>query len=292
MPTKKLVQFHPQARPSSEKTALLAILANFIVASIRFFFGYWSGSTALIGDAWHHLKDVAGSASVYTAIKLAKIQNESFPYGLYKIEDLVALGMAILIFGVGYELIEEVLETPTHEVQHVSYTIIAIIVCLLIKFFFGHYEYRVAKQTHSPGLTADARHFLADVWASLVVLIGLAGEFVNLHLEVLTTLIIVFIIWLNAAKTLIQALSSLMDIALPIKKQNELKEFLLTYKQVKDIMAIYSRKAGSKIFIELDLQLDKLLGREEAEKLCHCLEAALYNKYPNLARVTIHYHAF
>ena len=292
MPTKKLVQFHPAAPLSSEKTALLAILVNFIVTVIRFFFGYWSGSTALIGDSWHHLKDVAGSASVYTAIKLAKIQNESFPYGLYKIEDLVALAMSILIFGVGYELLEEVILSPTQEVQHVSYTIIAIIICLLIKFFFGRYEYHVAKQTHSPGLRADARHFLADVWGSLVILIGLFGEFINLHLEFFTTLIIVFIIWLNAGKTAIQAISSLMDIALPLKERKEIKEFLLTYTQVKDIMAIYSRKAGSKIFIELDLQLDALLNREAAEKLCHSLEKDLYNKYPQLARATIHYHAF
>jgi len=68
-----------------------------------------SGSLAIKADAIHSPTDVASSVIILLGIKIAQRPARGFPYGLYKVENLVALGTSGLIFYVGYEICAEVL---------------------------------------------------------------------------------------------------------------------------------------------------------------------------------------
>ena len=50
-----------------------------------------------------------------------------------------------------------------------------IAVSIAVDFFRSRALSRTAKQTQSQALEADALHFSSDLWASLAVLVGLAG---------------------------------------------------------------------------------------------------------------------
>ena len=50
-----------------------------------------------------------------------------------------------------------------------------IAVSIVVDFFRARALSRTAKQTSSQALEADALHFSSDLWASLAVLVGLAG---------------------------------------------------------------------------------------------------------------------
>src|SRR6185295_19815302 len=50
-----------------------------------------------------------------------------------------------------------------------------IIVSIVVDFFRARLLYRVASETASEALEADALHFGSDMWSSLAVLVGLGG---------------------------------------------------------------------------------------------------------------------
>src|SRR5262249_23019121 len=52
---------------------------------------------------------------------------------------------------------------------------VVIAVSIVVDFFRARLLYRVAAETSSQALEADALHFGSDMWSSIAVLIGLAG---------------------------------------------------------------------------------------------------------------------
>jgi len=121
----------------SEKTTLLSIILNTSLTLIKYILAVLSGSVGLMADAIHSLTDVISSASVLMGIKLSKRRSKTFPYGLYKVENLVSLAMSLLIFLAGYEIVRE---TFTHRiplmVERIPWAIGGVILAILATYFF------------------------------------------------------------------------------------------------------------------------------------------------------------
>ena len=75
----------------AERLALSSLGINVLVTGLKYFLGVFSGSLALLADAVHSSADVVSSASIWGGIRLSRRKSKRFPYGLYKLENLVAL---------------------------------------------------------------------------------------------------------------------------------------------------------------------------------------------------------
>ncbi|HBG19360.1 MAG TPA: hypothetical protein DDY32_08820 [Desulfobulbaceae bacterium] len=135
---------------SSERVAWLSIAVNLVLAGIKAGLALFSGSIAVRADALHSLTDVLSSVIILIGIKISKRSSRAFPYGLYKVENLVDLGTSLLIVFVGYEILKEVLSGQPSLPANIPLTV--------------------------TGLVADSRHILTDVLSSLVILVALAGS--------------------------------------------------------------------------------------------------------------------
>ena len=80
-----------------EKVAALAVGIHLVLFGIKYIFSTLSGSIALKADAFHSLSDVVASSTVFVGLIIAKRKTKSFPYGLYKVENLVSVGVALAI---------------------------------------------------------------------------------------------------------------------------------------------------------------------------------------------------
>lgn len=94
----------------SEKIAVFAICVNLALFGIKITFATLSQSIALKAEAIHSLSDVVASLTVFGGLILAKRKSKKFPYGLYKVENLVSIIVALAIFFAGYEIVTEALK--------------------------------------------------------------------------------------------------------------------------------------------------------------------------------------
>jgi cation diffusion facilitator family transporter len=58
-----------------------------------------TGSVGLLGDALHNLSDVSTSAVVFLGFRVSRrVPTERYPYGYERAEDLVCIGIAVVIW--------------------------------------------------------------------------------------------------------------------------------------------------------------------------------------------------
>lgn len=276
---------------AGERLALASVLVNILVTGLKYFLGVFSGSLALLADAVHSTADVISSASIWAGIRLSRRKTKRFPYGLYKVENLVALITSGLILLAGYEIVHTVLWAGERvRADRLPYAIFGVIAVGLILLSFSRYELKRARMLNSPSLEADAQHLTTDLFSSCIIMVGLAGTYfqVKFPLDKVAALIIVALIAWVALKIAIDAIRVLLDASLDFKTLNTIREIILETPQVSKINALTGRNSGRFKFIEADLAL-KVRELEKAHFVANQIENRIKSRVPNVDHVLIHY---
>jgi cation diffusion facilitator family transporter len=276
---------------AGERLALASVLINLVVTGLKYFFGVFSGSLALLADAVHSSADVVSSASIWAGIKLSRRKSKRFPYGLYKVENLVALMTSGIILLAGYEIVRTVLWAGERvRAARMPYAIGGVIVITAILLGFSRFELHRARGLNSPSLVADAQHLTTDLFSSCIILLGLAGTYfqVKLPLDKVAALIIVALIARVGLKIAVDAIRVLLDASLDFKTLNTIREIIMETPQVSKINALTGRNSGRFKFIEIDLGL-KIRELEKAHFLANQIESRIKSQVPYVDHVLIHY---
>ena len=117
--------------------ALYSIGINILLASLKAGLAVATGSLALAADAIHSLVDVVASAVVLAGLLIARRKTRSFPYGLYKVENLVSVVVALLIFLAGYEIAREAVVAPFHQIASSPAALGGVGLTVLIPYLFS-----------------------------------------------------------------------------------------------------------------------------------------------------------
>ena len=168
-----------QKQASKRLAAIGSMVASGGLAIAKFIIGTLTGSLGIISEAIHSLVDFLATIITFFAIKFGDMPaDEDHHYGHEKIESLAALVETGLLFGTSawiiYEVILRISGEPT-PVEVTWYAFALIITSIAVDFFRARNLLKVAKETNSQALEADALHFSSDMWSSVAVLIGLVG---------------------------------------------------------------------------------------------------------------------
>jgi divalent metal cation (Fe/Co/Zn/Cd) transporter len=163
-----------------EQVALTSILASALLTLAKAVVGIMTGSLAILSEAGHSLIDLGATVMTYVAVRMSgKPADAEHHYGHGKIESISALAETALLFLLsGVVIFEAGRRLISHEMPQVEATLWAfgvIVVSIVVDFFRARALSRTAQATSSHALEGDALHFSSDLWASLAVLVGLAG---------------------------------------------------------------------------------------------------------------------
>ena len=84
-----------------EKWGWASIAVNVGLTLLNLAIAIPSGSLAVAAEMVHNLVDLVASIAVLLGLKISQRHSKTFPYGLYKVENVVAVGVAMLIFFTG-----------------------------------------------------------------------------------------------------------------------------------------------------------------------------------------------
>ncbi|WP_419660598.1 cation efflux protein [Desulfosarcina variabilis str. Montpellier] len=270
------------------KVALLAIMVNLLLFVIKYFFSSLSGSIALKADAFHSLSDVVASSTVFIGIIIAKRKTRAFPYGLYKVENLASVAVALAILFAGYEIAREAISGTTAELQNVEATIACVLCAIGVAFVYAVYAAKVGREIGSPSLVADAKHIGVDVLAGGAVLAGLLGSFAGFDLDRITAFIVVAIIAWSGGKIFIDGIRVLLDASLDYQTLNQAEKLIMAEPRVTAINHLTGRNSGRYKFIEANIVL-KEHELEKAAFIANRITANISEKIKNVDRVLIYY---
>jgi len=273
-----------------KRIALYSILLNLFLSLLKIVVGIISGSAALIADGIHSLADLAAAMSVYAGIVIANMKSDKFPYGLYKVENLISLISAFAIFFAGYEIAREVLfEDEPRRITNLPLAIGVVIVTIIATYLFSRWERKKGEELNSPSLIADAEHIKTDMFSSIIVLIGILGNYFGIPwLEKLAVLIIVALIFRAGWEITVEALKVLLDASVDKETLKEVRKIIESNPLVEEVKTLTGRSSGSYKFIEAEIIL-KTKDFEKAHEIVHSIEEEVKKKVPFIERILIHF---
>ena len=154
----------------------ISVWGNAILFILKFVLGMFSGSIALLADAFHTLSDVITSGIVIFGFHIAKKPaDKEHPFGHGRAETIATLTIALLLGFVGFEFLKTGIQRILNpsEIQANWYLVGAVILTILVKEWMAKLAYHLGDIIDSDTLRADALHHRSDSLSSVLVVISL-----------------------------------------------------------------------------------------------------------------------
>ncbi|MCP1309306.1 cation diffusion facilitator family transporter [Paenibacillus tyrfis] len=276
----------------------ISLISNIVLTLLKLIVGFLSGSQVLLADGVHNAGDVIATAAALSSMRISKRPaDEDHPYGHGKAEVLgsafVAIVLALAALFIGYHAAAALFEEPA-EASVLALT--AALVSLVWKQALYMYTIRIGRQTNSKGLIATAYDHLADVYASLAAVVGIAlamlGEAWSIpYLAYGDPLagIIVSILVLKLAYSMGQeSFDVLMEKAVKPEKLGEYAALIQTIPQVKRIDRLRAREHGHYILVDLRVSIPGELTVQEGHDISRQIKRAIMERHADVDEVLIH----
>lgn len=266
--------------------AVVGIFLNICLFTGKYLAGFFSGSIAIMADAFNNLSDAGSSfISLIGFVFSGKKPDLDHPFGHGRIEYLAGLGVSFLILLMGVELAKNSVQKILHpaSVQISTLSIAVLSASILVKLYMAYYNHAIGKKIRSATMAATATDSLSDAAATTVVLLAmlfLAVTGINID-GYCGILVAVFILaaGIGAAK---ETVSPLLGQAPDPEFVKEIKELVMQHKEVLGIhdmavhdygpgrvmVSLHAEVSGDGNIYELHDLIDRI-ERELKEKL-HC----------------------
>lgn len=270
-----------------ERWGWCSVALNVVLASLHAVIAAASGSLAVAAELVHNLIDLAAAVAVLAGLKLAARKSKAFPYGLYKVENLVALGLAGLVFVSAYEIARDALLAPAAAVRAEGWMLAALAATGALPLVFSHFELRAGRLANSPVLIADAKEYRVHVFTTGLAFAALASQWAGMALDRIAALVIVVAVAWTGWGLLRDAMRVLLDASLEPAALAEIRSIIGADPAVTELKWITGRNAGRFRFVEAGVAL-RLAALDKAEAAIRRIEAAVRAAVPHVERVLLH----
>lgn len=273
------------------RVARLSIGSNSLLIIMKLVVGVISGSVSIISEAIHSSMDLVAAIIAYFSVSVSDNPPDSrHPYGHGKIENISGVIEAILISIAAIWIIFEAVRKLLGEeilIEKVWIGVAVMSVSALVNIIVSRKLYKVARQTNSVALEADALHLKTDVYTSAGVAVGLALIAVTgiEWLDPIVAILVALFIIRESGSLLRRAFSPLLDTAWEDNEIASLEEKLkgmgVKYHDLR------TRIAGNYRFIDVHVEVSEDESVGKAHFYCDQIENELNRIFENLT-VTIH----
>jgi cation diffusion facilitator family transporter len=270
---------------AKQKVALTSIAASGGLTLAKGVVGLSTGSLAILSEAAHSLIDLAATVMTYFAVRLSdKPADEEHHYGHGKVESVSALAETALLFLLSGVVIWEALARLfggiAHPVEATPWSFAVIGGSILVDFFRARALYRVAGETSSEALEADALHFGSDMWSSVAVLIGLGAVALGyVWGDAAAAMIVALFICIAGWRLGRRTIETLTDTA-PAGAAAKISAIVARVPGVVAVERMRVRQAGGVEFVDLIVAVSRTLALDRVAALKDRVEAAVRAVYP------------
>jgi cation diffusion facilitator family transporter len=268
-----------------QRVALTSIAASGGLTLAKGVVGLATGSLAILSEAAHSLLDLAATVMTYFAVRVSgRPADAEHHYGHGKVESVTALAETALLFLLSgiviWEAAHRLLGGEAHAVEATIWAFGVIVVSIVVDFFRARVLYRVAKETASEALEADALHFGSDMWSSAAVLVGLVAVLIGFPwADSLAALIVALFICVAGWRLGRRTIDTLTDTA-PAGAGDQIRTIATRIPGVVAIDRVRVRPAGHTLFVDLDVAVSRTLPLDRVAAIKDRVVAAVRNEFP------------
>ncbi|MDR3630273.1 MAG: cation diffusion facilitator family transporter [Desulfocapsaceae bacterium] len=268
----------------------LSILSNISLIIMKVGAGIMSGSVSILSEAIHSSMDLMASMVAYYSVKVSDLPaDDEHPYGHGKFENVSGVIEALLIIVAAVWIIVEAAQKifKDMEIQSLEISIGVMLISSLMNYYVSGRLYRVAKETGSVAIEADALHLRTDVYTSAGVAAGLALIWLTGKriFDPIAAILVALYILKEAYILLRKAFLPLLDISWDPQEISRL-EGIIAESGVK-FHGLKTRRSGNYRFVEFHIEMPQKMPLAEVHEICDKLEAAVGREFDQ-TDVSIH----
>ncbi|MGB9300169.1 MAG: cation diffusion facilitator family transporter [Anaerolineae bacterium] len=271
-----------------ERMGVYSLVINMGLVALKLGLAAFSGSLALAASATDSAVDIFGSLAVLVGLVISKRKTRAFPFGLYKVENVVSIIIAVLILVAGYEIAKEAIAGSTGPVTTEWWMLLAVGLTVIVPLVWSRYELRVGKSANSPSLIAEARHYQMDVLSSSIVFASVVASGLGLALDRVGALLIVPFIAKSGWDLMADGMKVLLDASLDAETLGQVRTIIESFPGVKEVKSVVGRNSGRYRFLQADIVV-RTSDLDKAHRLSEQLDQAIRDGVSNVERVVIHY---
>lgn len=270
----------------------LSLLVNVGLCVLKIVAGLMVGSMAVVADGVHSLSDMVTDVAVLLGHRLgSKAPDLKHPYGHGRWETFSSafVGLVLVLVGGGmiYSAARAIAQNRVVE-PRLTILIVAL-VSVIAKEVLYRMTLRVAQQTRSSALYANAWHQRSDAFSSVAVIIGFLalrlGFSFGDHLAALTVGLMVILV---GGRVLLQCWDELTESAVDHDTVALIERTIDANPAIHDWHKLRTRSLGREIFLDLHILVDAELTITEAHNISEGLEAAIERQLTCPVNITIH----
>ncbi len=267
----------PEQMSAQKKATVVSSTVATVLLIVKLTIGIASGSVAVLASAIDSLLDMAISLFNFFAIKKSEEHpNEFYQYGKGKIQAIAAVieGTVITVSGlyIIYVAIEKLIAGS--KTSLLTPSIFAMLFSIIVTYLLVQYLMKIAKETDSIVIKADALHYKTDLWSNAAVLLSLGLVYFT-ELDSIDALfglgIGVYIIY-SAFEIIVEGVEILLDRALDGDIVAQIGEIISNHPEVTSYHWLKTRTDGSVNFVEFHMVLRPNMLLLEAHRIADEVE--------------------
>jgi cation diffusion facilitator family transporter len=276
------------------RVALLGLVINIALATIKIVAGLLGNAYVLIADGIESALDVGGSVIIWGALKFAaRPPDATHPYGHGKAEPFAAIVVSVLVLaaalGLAISSIRE-LFLPRH--APAPFTLIVLIVAVVTKEIMYRYVVRFGRNADSTAIQTDAWHHRTDAMTSVAAFIGISVALIGgeawQSADDWAALFACALIAANGYRLLRPALFEILDTAPRGEIVDVVGGAARSVRGVIDLEKLFIRKMGLSFYVDLHVKVDGEISVREGHHIAHEVKRAIQESDRRIADVLVH----
>jgi len=277
------------------KVSIISIVVNIALFVFKLIAGIIGHSKAMLSDAIHSASDIISTIIVIIGIFISRKQSDDkHPYGHEKFECIAAIILSAMLFGLGISIALDGITSILQKSYLITKTptliaLIAAFTSIIIKEWMYHFTIKASVKENSNALYADAWHHRSDALSSIGALIGISASMLGFKMfDPLASIIIAICIIKAAFDILIDGINKMVDTSAGNEVLKNIANIISKEKEIKNIDSLKTRLFGSKLYIDLEIAVDKDLSLIEAHDIAHKIHDLLEEKIKNCKHCMVH----
>jgi cation diffusion facilitator family transporter len=274
--------------PPYLKVGIYSLLVNVILVAAKLTLSFITGSLALRADAIHSSVDIFGSIALIVGLVIANRKSSKFPYGLYKVENVVTVIISVLLFVTAFEIVSEATKGGAAEVPYSGWVLGVVGALIVVPYLFSRYETKVGDKYNSPSLIADGKQFRADVLSASIVFFALLAQYFGLPLDRIAAGIVALFIAYAGWGLLSGSMRVLLDASVDREALAQIRSIIEAEPAVGSVKNMTGRNSGRYIFVEATVTF-RVSDLTKAHQISQRIESKIKETQCCVDRVLIHY---
>src|SRR6201997_4390937 len=286
-----------QATRQKRMAALGSVGSAAILVFLKVFLAVSTGSLGILSEALHSILDLVAAIITYLSVRGAdKPADAQHLYGHGKVENFSAFVETALLLLTAVYIVWEAFQRLVFHTAHIRPSLIAILIlglCMGIDFVRSKALNRVAGKYPSEALEADALHFSTDVWSTFVVILGISGAWLGVHLGIEWLGMLDSVAALGVAGVIIwigsrlgrRTIEALLDVA-PQGLRERISNAVDKIEGVLRTERVRVRRAGQRYFVDVTISVPRTASLEQAHAASDAVERSIEKIVP--ADVVVH----